>query len=345
MTSAQTALERALDWIERHIGPDGSVRGGEMNIAAYYKLPFALAAGGRTLMGHRVLTWVRGQMTQDGDFAPSARGRIFSRLYPYPNSWLIAGAHRLGRLDISRPGARFLLRFQDSWSGAFRSMPPEVGGGEQTGAYVAQAEAQSADTAEVMCTAMAGFALLYVGHVDAAGRAGDFLCRLLSIQPEPKIVLYTMYDLREQRLITTFPEHLAPAFAVDSRELRQYYFQVGIAAAFLAKLFEATGDERYLATAKAYLDFIEGCREDKFATPQSGKLAWGAAYVSRVTGEPKYLEITEEVIRYLCESQHREGCWCRATDPTGFPTMMDATNEFAAILAESLAYAAGRCQG
>ncbi|MFZ5769357.1 MAG: hypothetical protein ACOY3F_11815 [Bacillota bacterium] len=188
---------------------------------------------------------------------------------------------------------------------------------------------------------MAGFALLYVGHVDAAGRAGDFLCRLLSIQPEPKTVLYTMYDLREQRLITTFPQHLAPAFAVDSRELRQYYFQVGIAAAFLAKLFEATGDERYLATAKAYLDFIEGCREDKFATPQSGKLAWGAAYVSRLTHEPRYREIAEEVVRYLCDSQDPVGCWCRVSDPAGFPAMMDATNEFAGILAESVACGIG----
>lgn len=337
----EDAIVRGLRWIESRVTESGEVLGGEDGIGAYYKMLYALSAGGRVRTAHRLANWVRRQVqTVEGDFAPSARGRVFARLYVYPNAWIIYGAHRLGRLDISRPGASFLCSFWDEASGAFRSMKEEGLRAEEPGAYVPQSEAQTPRTAEVMCTAMSGLALLYAGYLEEAVGAGDFLCKMLAWQPHPRRMLYTMYDLHERRLITDYPMHLAQAFAVDAHERAQYYFQLGIAAAFLSKLYAALGHDCYLLAARGYLDFIDGCREDKFSTPQSGKLAWGSAYVFHLTGEQKYLEVVRNVTDYLCDSQQAEGHWGEVRGPADVAGALDLTNEFVSILIESVSYGA-----
>ena len=337
VTRLEAAVARGLEWIESNVSAGGQVGPRDGGIAAYYKMLFALSAGGRARTANRVANWVRRTVqTEEGDFAPGGRGRVFSRLYVYPNAWLVYGAHRLGRLDISRPGALFLVSFQDTCSGAFHSMRGDVSGAEEPGPYVAQSEAQSERTAELMCTAMSGLASLYVGYVQEAVKAGDFLCKMLTSQPHPQRMLYTMYDLQEQRLITDYPTHLAQAFAVDARELAQYYFQLGIAAAFLSKLYAAVRQDCYLRAARGYLDFISGCREDRFSTPQSGKLAWGGAYLVQLTGEEKYIDVVRNVTRYLCESQHPDGHWGEIKEAADLPGVLDLTNEFVSILIESL---------
>ncbi|MEW6399783.1 MAG: hypothetical protein AB1503_11590 [Bacillota bacterium] len=333
----ETSIRQGLQWIESHVADDGEVRPAEGGIAAYYKMLFALSAGGRVRTANRVADWVRRTVqTEEGDFAPNRRGRVFSRLYVYPNAWLVYGAHRLGRLDVSRRGASFLLSFRDEPSGAFHSMRGDALGTEEPGPYVAQSEAQSPRTAELMCTAMSGLALLYVGYVREAVKAGDFLCRMLASQPRPGRILYTMYDLQEQRLITDYPMHLSQAFAVDAHELAQYYFQLGIAAAFLSKLYAAVRQDCYVQAARGYLDFISACREDRFSTPQSGKLAWGSAYLVQLTGEEKYLDVLRSVTTYLCESQYPDGHWGEIREPANLPGVLDLTNEFVSILIESL---------
>lgn len=315
------AAVRAVKWLLTQQNEDGSISPVEQGLGVYYKVPYAFSLSGRTAEGVRLCAWVReNAFNEEGDF-----GGDYPRIgpheiyYHYANSWLIAGAHRLGQFDLSIRGSEFLISMQHPEFGGFLTQGPDAHlSGEQ----------------DLMSTGMAGMACLYTGRMDEAVAVGDHLCTVWQKQPvASKRLYFTLH--RGEQLITDFPDEEALLRVIDVTKPGQYYLIPGLATAFLVRLWFATGERRYLDIAHEYAEFCDLCGDDRYTTPQSAWFGWGAALLYQATGNANYQRIACAVADHLVETQREEGPW-------GDPAMgeeyahviVDSTAELAILLCE-----------
>ena len=294
-------------YLLRQLRPDGGFGPAERGLADYYKVPLALLVCGATAEAARLLDWIRRHgMTPDGDFGP----RIPETLgypYLYYNSWVVIGAHRQGHFDLSRRGAAFIHTFHDHESGGF---------------YSSASEREATTLQDLWVVSGAGQAMLYVGHVEVARSVGGWMERLLELQPNFPEDLYAVYS-RAGRLHTTFDPAEEIRFVVHARAERdQYFFDPGIAAGFLAQLYKATAEGKWLDLARAYLRQAEIASDFLLRTLRAGKVAWAASVLYTLTGEPVYRDLAVRIGDNLIALQSPEGSW-----RPGSPYTNDSTAE------------------
>jgi len=311
VTIATNAVERALAWVRPLIQDDGSLRGATA-LDHYYKAPCALAFAGEPEAAHRVLDYALRRFTRADGTLDGTGVAWFDRFRIYPAAWLLWAS-----VELDAPAealARHLLTQQNAASGGF------------------YADAQG--TEEIMTTSLAGLALLRYGRVDEARAAGAWLERVLNAQP----------DLRSG--LTHVWRHPAGLdvgdgsvwFRVDASQPRQWYFQYGISAALLADLARATGEREWLQLAQRYLRASGHCYEDRYATPQSGKIGWGAAWTHALSGDAADLALVDAVAAGLAALQGADGSWNAegvydaAPPAETMAARLDVTLEFLALL-------------
>ena len=105
------------------------------------------------------------------------------------------------------------------------------------------------------------------------------------------------------------PANKAAFYLVSAREPDQAYFMIGYPIAFLAKLYEATADGAYLKAARGYLDFGLACEGNLRSFHTSHKVAWGAAVLARITGDPRCMELVVIIADHLLGIQAPSGAW------------------------------------
>ncbi|MFQ6096939.1 MAG: prenyltransferase/squalene oxidase repeat-containing protein [Armatimonadota bacterium] len=321
MDHYERAVTKGIEWLLSQQNSDGSMDPVEQGVGGYYKVPYALALTGHGVAGCRLLDWVRdNNFTEVGDFSGRfPRMGPHEHYYHYANSWLVCGAQKLGQFDLAYRGCEFLLGLQDE-TGGFPTRGPNAKPGEDS---------------DLMSTPVAALACLYVGQTEAARKTGDLLVTILDEQPSPEDRLYFIHN--RSGLVTDFPEDEATGFVIDVSKEKQWYFICGVCAAFLVHLCRATSAARYVEAAKTYLDFIPHCHQDRYSTPQSGKLAWGAASLYGLTGDEHYAKMARAVGDYLVETQHDDGTWRNpAVDPSARYVTMDVTAEFVVLLSEMM---------
>lgn len=284
------AATRASDWIANQQHDDGSFCGLDSGISAYYKIPMALSLAGRHREALHLADWIAAHhFSSDGDFGPpEQRGSSHERWPTYRNAWLVQGLHRIGRWDLSFPGAQFLLRYQLPAGGVWAQ--------EGTDRII-----------EPVCTSWTGLAALTTGQLPAARRAGDILVSMAGLQPDPRRFYFRM-DL-EGQLITTLPEAGPLHCFVDADQRQQIYYNPGIALIFLCHLYRATSETSYLEAGQKLFAFTERCADDAYAFPPSGKLGLGCALLFELTGEDAARRAACQVGDYLVETQRPEGNW------------------------------------
>src|SRR5439155_24046979 len=168
----------------------------------------------------------------------------------------------------------------------------------------------------------AGQAMLYVGHVEVARSVGSWMERLLELQPNFPEDLYAVYS-RAGRLHTTFDPAEEIRFVVHARAERdQYFFHPGIAAGFLAQLYKATAEGKWLDLARVYLRQAEIASDFLLRTLRAGKVAWAAGLLYTLTGEPVYRDLAVRIGDNLIAAQSPEGSW-----RPGSPYTNDSTAE------------------
>ena len=323
--ACRESARRAARWIVARQKPDGSFFDVEDGIGGYYKVPYALAVSGEVPEAVRLMEWVgTHHFTDDGDFrAPERKARAaFHDDWPvYANAWLILGAHRLGRFDLSFRGAEFLRRSQTP-SGGFIAL-------EHGQPYL-----------EGVCISWGGLAQLTVGNLESAASAAGCLQRLVEQQPDPARFYFRLTT--DGTLITKVPAEAELFHYVDSAHRNQVYYQPGIILIFLCRYYLATRDETVLETAQDVFDFTQRCADDVYRYPPSGKLGLGSALLASITGRPEPRQAAETVARYLMDTQNHDGCWSlpdeelyrsikNKTDPE---IVTDVTAEFATFLCE-----------
>ena len=329
------AIERSAEWLVSRQGEDGSIKleGGvtARDPQCYYKLIWPLTLTGRLREANRTASYIKSAfMLENGDFsggAPRSAEEWFQwRYYTYLNVWIVIGAHKLGRFDISIPGIRYMLKYRDPRTGGFCNEKPYP-----EGEYIEDALSASYN----------GLACLYLNRLAEARGAGDFLMRLMRLQPEFKERFYAAFDAR-RGLITSFPSEEAVNRVVEAGEKEQYYYIIGYPIIFLSKLYQATGEDRYLEAAREYFNFTKLCQDDVYASPPSGKLGWGCAALYGITGDREVGEAVKSEVRYLLRTQDEEGCWSRFPsfkrylngEPYPLSGRVDITGEFCAWLSE-----------
>jgi hypothetical protein len=208
-------------------------------------------------------------MTPAGDFGLRLPD-IKQYGYTYANSWIIIGAHRLGQFDVSQKGMDFLMDFWDPQSGGFYSSPTQ----------------RDADTKQdVIYTGFCGLAALYAGRVEIARAVGRWMRTVLDIQPEFPQKLYTVYSRAEGLHIIPDPAEEKRYVVSQDAKRDQFFFQPGVAAGFLARLFQATGETEWLLLAKEYMRFVDGANDYLFGLVRAGKVGWAASVLHTLERE------------------------------------------------------------
>jgi hypothetical protein len=307
---------RGAAWLVARQSPDGSLKGGT-SIGAYYKVPFALASCGRNRECDLVLDYVTSQYLKvDGDLIGSGL-RWFETFRIYPHSWLLIAALVRGRFELSAPLLRFIISHFDSKTGGF---------------FVnSEGRLQGHGFQEVMTTGLAALACLWAGRIDLASETGNWMQRVFDAQPDLSRGLYHVWD-SDNGLVVEFQPEQTIEFLVDATQTAQWYFQYGVAAAFLSSLAGATGNERWLRLAQEYLRASRHCREDVYRYPTSGKIGWGAAWTYRLSKDPDDKLMAQTVAAGLIDLQRKDGSWSAEIDNGDGGDSIDETAEFVAFL-------------
>jgi len=320
--TAASPAQRGAAWLLERLQADGSLRGAK-HLGDYYKAPFALAETGHTTAADRLLDFVGSRfLTPAGDLDGTGL-EWYDEFRIYPHAWLTIASLMRGRFEIARPLLRAIIESQD----------------EAMGGFFGTADGRRARRGhqEVMTTSIAGLACLWAGRLDVAQSTGRWLQRLYEAQPDLARGLYFVWDAEKGGLVTQFPPEAAKSYLVDAKQQEQWYFEYGIAAAFLARLSAATGEPRWLALAQQFLRATSHCSDDVYRQPQSGKIGWGAAWTYRLSGDGKDRELVKAVAAGLGELQLTDGAWSALTayakrEAAAPAADLDVTSEFVGLL-------------
>ncbi len=284
--AAWESARRGAEWLKKHLRPDGSMEGGT-DLRAYYKSAAAFLAHGQVREAERVFDYVeRHYVLANGDLRGDGVP-WFPMFRTYAHGWLGCAAVRHGRYELARRLMDFVTTTYDPASGGFF--------------------ADAARThCEVMTTSMAGMLALATGRLQYALAAATFLRRLYEAQPDLRRGLYTRWTTT---LVTEFAAEDAAGHLVDAQKARQWYFQYGIAAAHLASVAAVTGDRQWLKLAQDYLCAADYLGEDRYQTPQSGKIGWGAAWAYALSSGPVERALAATVSQGLRALQNDDGSW------------------------------------
>ena len=294
MKRFREARDRGSAYLLKRQHPDGSFGDPRNGLADYYKVPCAFLACGESNAANRLCNWIRKNgMTPDGDFGPRPK-EANDYAYTYYNSWVIIGAHRLGQYDLSQSGMDFLMDFWDPESGGFYSSPTE----------------RDAETMQdLWVVSGCGRAALVTGRTDVARGVGQWMRNLMAAQPNYPQQMYTVYS-RAAGLHTSPDPDDDFRYVLNSDATRdQTFFHPGIAGGFLARLYQAVGEQEWLDLAKEYMRFAEGANDYLFRLLRAGKVAWAASVLYTLTGEQKYGEMAVRIGDNLIAAQSQQGCW------------------------------------
>jgi len=299
--------------------PHGAITGDDLPMDVFHKLPCAFAACGRVGEAHRLVDWI----VRDRGFTEDGAVNLYLEpveMAIYKHAWLVQGAQRLGRFDLSRPAFDYLLQAQQPGGGFACERPGE-------------------GQARALTTGWCGVAALFMNRLDVAERAGQAMIDLYDAQPEPGKFHFFTTPEGQVKVRPPDPEHADDLYqaqtVIDSTRPGQFYWEVGMGMILLARLYQATGEPRWRDYAMKYLRFNLNCQPDGFAHPAAGKSGIGAALVYAITGDNAAREAALRQCRFLIEHQERSGAWALPPAPDGFVTRLDQAGEFCVWLCEA----------
>ncbi len=282
-------------------------------MAGYYRVPYALGLSGQSVRATRLCTWLASNSLDDEGDLGSAFGRQgpLAHYYSYGNAWVIAGAQRLGRFGVSIPAWSFLSSLQHPQTGGFLTAGPE---------------ASLDDEQDMLGTAAAGIAALYMGQEESADAAARFLVDLWDSQPAQAARLY-MAVRRGNEHVRVF-EGDPEQYVLTLGEPGQWYFVPGLAACFLLQIGEVSGDEDFIRVAQDLVSFCDSGAPDRYTLPQSSLFGLAAAMLFAANGNVNYERIATTVLEAVIERQNDDGSWLSPSLPSDLASsVVDATAE------------------
>ncbi len=285
-----------MGWLAGELRDDGTWAHSR-DAGAYFKSIPAFIAHGMSAEAQRCLNYLaRHFLTADGDVRNSAERKSDDAAYEqhadtYFNYLVALGAWRLGRFDVAVPIVDHLAARQLEATG---------------GLLVQRPGADPIGQQDIFSTGGGSIALLTAGRFDRAMRGGQWLLDLLGRQAgAPSLYLRTD---KQGRLIEDFPEADQKRYHLDPSRPDQMYVLPGTAAASLAILHQASGDEKFLTASRQCLD--RWTADWIFqASIQCCKHGWAAGLLWSITGLDEYCVIVTRAAESLIAMQNDEGYW------------------------------------
>lgn len=273
----ETAL-KAVDYQLRFQLPDGGYIWDGYVKNAFHKQGVSWTLAGRFSEAEKLMSWAKDKVQPDGQLKDYL-GDV------YKTTWFALSAQRIGRFDLSYPVASHLLSHR-SHCGGF----PRFAGDELD---------------RDLTTAFVSILCLYFGKLDLAIESAEWCLSLLEQQPtQDKFYFHADHDGK----LVTENDHEKAEF-IDYTKPKQKYYELGVPMLFMCKLYQATGDAKYIDGAKKYFDAHFNCCKDSFAAVGSGKSALAAAIYYSITGDERGKDAACQWGDFIVDTQLPDGSW------------------------------------
>ena len=166
-------------------------------------------------------------------------------------------------------------------------------------------------------TSSAGMACLSCGQLEQACRAGDFILRLLTLQPEPDKYFFSC--TRSDGALHTDVFTSENAWDPDGRKQKclstegdaaaELTWLIGKPTKFLTRLYAATEETRYLDEARTTFDFFHKLHDNAWTNYASCKTMWAGAELYKLTGEEYFVKTALRILDFYCDGQSPSGSW------------------------------------
>lgn len=299
MLTADKLLARghlALDWAASLVDDDEGFRGAGNIINGYYKSVVAFTTGGRVAEARRIANYIDRTFLVGGDINALEGDPTGPGFSNYRNAWLGRGAHVLGRYDMSGKIGDFVEGQLDPLTGGLFADPA--------------APAEKRETCWGS-TGSGALALIAMGRLGAAVRAGDYLLGMIEEQPDTKGKLYLRRDAKGAIIDKDIREGLALVYSIDIGATGQVYWYLGIAMNTFANLYLATGDRKWIDGGYKVLEYFKNCDDEIFEIISNGKVAWGLAAMFAATGDEQFKKYALDAWAWHYNVQSPDGRWLR----------------------------------
>lgn len=338
---ATVAIQRGLQWMKEHEEAILSFK----DCNAHYKACYLYAVTGNPYKARQYADMMRERyLRSDGDFRTEENNKGWYNLpcctanrYIYPNGWIVVALQRIGEYGMAQKGLDFILQMQS----------PEMGGlCSRFDAATKQIDRRYVDTSS---TSSGGLAFLACGKIEEAVRAGDFVVRLLNEQSDPEHYYFSSYIVGKGLQTDVFGDDNQASirgrkqYCLDLRADPAYelIWLLGKPMKFLSKLYNATGDNRYLDGAMQLYDMFERMPETKYDQLAACKIMWGGAELYRYTQSEKVYRGVKRVLEAICDNQDPCGLWLhtlwfKSLEEQNFAMSMDCVQEMCLELTDAV---------
>jgi hypothetical protein len=303
----EASIENAISWLSAHLNDQGALDTLESDLVDYAAIPYLFCMMGHLEKAHRSLNYIHKEFLHHEKALELEAQLQVKHLGSKDEltkviAWVAHASHLMGRFEISYPLFQHLRRFYMPEQGAFTAIAP-----------IGQAEA----VLDFPTTAFLGWVSLYGGDLVKAQRAGNFLQRCFSMQPDMRSAFYLRMD-DDGRFITAFDREKSCHHVILRQKTDQAYGELGFAMGMLGKLYAATSDNSYLVSAKASFECAQGLNESH----SNIQIAWGAAVLARLTNESRFKKHATLQAEKVLADQQSGGAW----QLTSRPIVETATN-------------------
>jgi len=292
--------KRNIAFFLRNIEPDGKLRG-YTDLSDYAKLPNGLIMAGHPKEANLVLDYCIEHFfdKETGDFCTrpgfKSERAPFRVFWSYCNQWLLQAGLKLRRFDFVFKAAEFNDKFYN----------PKTHASVINGVYNANGE----NINDIFTSAALGTTYLYLNRLDRARKVADTMVKMIAAQPDwndaEKGFPYYLRFTDDFELI----KYIAPTpgqrtiYKVQGDKTRQPWFAIGYPTAFLGMAYQVFGDEKYLATAEALIEYAMRVNKDVRVNQWAHKLMWGTAIVAGITNKQEQWDLVYDIANCIMDSQ------------------------------------------
>jgi len=270
------AIRKAVDFQLGFLGEDGSYIWDGYAFDAFHKQAYSWNLVGNNEEAHRLLNWIRDtRIRSDGSLILTEDpGDTVNNVDIYKHCWTVQGAHRMGRFDVSYPVYNFVKTCE-----------------RPCGGFPLQ---RAMKYCRAMTTAWAGVTAVYFNDMVLAKRCADWCISVQEQQTDPE-KYYFMTD--DEGKIALDGEY------IDIHKTKQCYWEIGFSMILLDRMYQITGDKKYLDHVGRWLDFLWTCAEDVWSYWGSGKAAQAAAMYYSFTGDERGIDAACNFIDFVADTQ------------------------------------------